>query len=230
MVPVEGDGLKPIEELTPRRQRRRERNTLSLKKAARDVFERKGYVDTVVQDIIDEADVGRGTFYNYFDSKDVVFGELIDGLVDALVVAGTEIGDERSIRTRLQVSMRQMLSVAKKNRKLLGAVEQAIHVSHSHATRWAKLRFRLEEAIRRDLDWCKRHGFIAPTTATDVLSMILAGMVESTILEAPARPGTNLTEVEDVLVETYWNAVFRPHELAWDYIIEPGGLPKAIFE
>src|SRR5690625_2959657 len=38
-------------------------------KTAQQLFLKKGYFGTSVQDIIEEAEISKGTFYNYFDSK-----------------------------------------------------------------------------------------------------------------------------------------------------------------
>lgn len=45
---------------------------------ARDVFARRGYHQTTIDDIVGHAGVARGTFYLYFDDKRAVFAELID--------------------------------------------------------------------------------------------------------------------------------------------------------
>ena len=50
-----------------------------LFRAALDLFARKGFTETTVGDITDAADVGKGTFFNYFPSKDhilLAFGEM----------------------------------------------------------------------------------------------------------------------------------------------------------
>lgn len=45
---------------------------------ARDVFARRGYHQTTIDDIVLQAGVARGTFYLYFEDKRGVFSELID--------------------------------------------------------------------------------------------------------------------------------------------------------
>lgn len=47
-----------------------------LLEAATKLFTNKGYKKTKVSQITNEANVGTGTFYNYFDSKDDVFLEI----------------------------------------------------------------------------------------------------------------------------------------------------------
>ena len=53
---------------------RRERQSLErrerLFRAALDLFARKGFAETTVEDITNAADLGKGTFFNYFPSKE----------------------------------------------------------------------------------------------------------------------------------------------------------------
>src|ERR1700675_703234 len=53
-----------------RRERRGAETRESLFCAALDLFARKGFTETTVEDITEAADVGKGTFFNYFPSKD----------------------------------------------------------------------------------------------------------------------------------------------------------------
>src|ERR1700680_70580 len=62
-----------------RRERRSGDTREALFRAALDLFARKGFTETTVEDITDAADVGKGTFFNYFPSKDhilLAFGEM----------------------------------------------------------------------------------------------------------------------------------------------------------
>lgn len=53
-----------------RRQRRASQIRERLFRAALDLFAQHGFADTTVEDITNAADVGKGTFFNYFPSKD----------------------------------------------------------------------------------------------------------------------------------------------------------------
>src|SRR5260370_12753159 len=62
-----------------RRQRRSAEIRERLFRAALDLFANKGFLEATVEDITEAADVGKGTFFNYFPSKDhilLVFGEM----------------------------------------------------------------------------------------------------------------------------------------------------------
>ena len=65
---------------------RRERKKLLSRKAILDAavreFSRKGFKETSVADIMNAADLGIGTFYNYFESKEEILMCLLGCLVD----------------------------------------------------------------------------------------------------------------------------------------------------
>lgn len=74
-----------------RQTRRREATRSKLVEAARTLFARQGVDNTRIQEITDEADVGFGSFYNHFESKEAIVeavlaetvaahGAAIDGL------------------------------------------------------------------------------------------------------------------------------------------------------
>jgi AcrR family transcriptional regulator len=71
-----------------RRERRTAETRERLFRAALDLFARKGFSETTVGDITEAADVGKGTFFNYFPSKDhilLAFGEMQLAKLEAAV-------------------------------------------------------------------------------------------------------------------------------------------------
>src|SRR5215475_6656634 len=67
-----------LRDSTNRFDRRREKTRVELLEAAKRVIARKGYHNTRIADIASEADVGLGTFYLHFKTKNEIFIELID--------------------------------------------------------------------------------------------------------------------------------------------------------
>jgi AcrR family transcriptional regulator len=71
-----------------RRQRRSAEIRERLFRAALALFAQKGFSETTVEDITEAADVGKGTFFNYFPSKDhilLAFGEMQLGKLEAAI-------------------------------------------------------------------------------------------------------------------------------------------------
>ena len=69
----------PPRRLSGRRARRQAETRARILRAALDLFARQGFFSTTVEQITEAADVGKGTFFNYFPSKEHVlagFGEV----------------------------------------------------------------------------------------------------------------------------------------------------------
>lgn len=63
---------------TGRRERRAAETRLRLFRCALDLFAKHGFSSVTVEDITEAADVGKGTFFNYFESKDHVLGVMAE--------------------------------------------------------------------------------------------------------------------------------------------------------
>jgi AcrR family transcriptional regulator len=77
--PLRRTRRKPGPPAATRRERRSAELRERLFRAALSLFGSKGYAETTVEDITEAADVGKGTFFNYFPSKEhilLAFGEM----------------------------------------------------------------------------------------------------------------------------------------------------------
>jgi AcrR family transcriptional regulator len=75
-----------------RRERRAAETRLRLFRCALQLFAERGFPNVTVEDITEAADVGKGTFFNYFESKDHVLGVMAEIQVgkmrEALLLGG----------------------------------------------------------------------------------------------------------------------------------------------
>jgi len=71
-----------------RHARRREQTRAKLVQAARTLFARQGVDNTRINEITDEADVGFGSFYNHFESKEAIVEAV---LVETVAAQGAAI-------------------------------------------------------------------------------------------------------------------------------------------
>jgi AcrR family transcriptional regulator len=70
-----------------RRARRKAETRAKLLEAAQAVFARQGIDATRINEITEEADVGFGSFYNHFESKDAVVAAVVEDAAGAIGVA-----------------------------------------------------------------------------------------------------------------------------------------------
>ena len=75
--PVSEEDPGALDGRAARAERRRTQRREAILEAAKAVFRDKGYHQASVHDIIDGAQIARGTFYLYFSSKQDLFGELV---------------------------------------------------------------------------------------------------------------------------------------------------------
>jgi AcrR family transcriptional regulator len=61
-----------------RRERRAAETRLKLFRCALQLFAERGFSNVTVEDITEAADVGKGTFFNYFETKDHVLGVMAE--------------------------------------------------------------------------------------------------------------------------------------------------------
>jgi AcrR family transcriptional regulator len=88
-----------------RKKRRSLRNRKKIKESGLDVFAEKGVCDARIEDITETADLGKGTFYSHFESKDVLFAELLEDSVQkliGLIETGCGKNDAKDIRSTLE--------------------------------------------------------------------------------------------------------------------------------
>jgi len=79
---------------------RRERRTADIRQrlfdAALKLFAERGFLKTTVEDITEEADVGKGTFFNYFPSKEQLLDSFSDSRIEKIRRALAAITKEES--------------------------------------------------------------------------------------------------------------------------------------
>jgi AcrR family transcriptional regulator len=122
MVRAMGETAASPTSLTLRGQRTR----AALVQAARTVFEQRGYHDTRVVDITKVAGVAYGTFYTYFDSKELIFAEVVDGLYrDFRAEASADPEATPSdLAARIERTNRGYLRAYRKNARMMAVLDQ----------------------------------------------------------------------------------------------------------
>src|SRR5678810_733372 len=87
--------------LPGRRERRAAQTRVKLFRSALRLIAKQGLNNVTVEDITEAADVGKGTFFNYFESKEHVFGVMAEiqlGKVKEALIR-SEAGNETTFAT-----------------------------------------------------------------------------------------------------------------------------------
>lgn len=118
-------------EIGPPRSARGRRTREALLRAAREVFDERGFLDARTTDIADAAGVAHGSFYTYFrDKEDALAAVLAEAQQELLRPqasgAGAADGDPL---VAIRAGHRAYLTAYRRNARLMAAMEQAALVS-----------------------------------------------------------------------------------------------------
>jgi AcrR family transcriptional regulator len=165
-----------IPELTPRGQRTR----AALVSAAARVFERDGFLDARITDIAATAGVASGSFYTYFDSKDAIFREVVDELIDELYQQ-SHVGDLAGPDpvARIAAANRLFLESFARHARLYAVVIQVASFNpdfrqHRQASRQAFV-----DRAARGLRQLQKSGQADRSLDAGLVAALLCGMVEN---------------------------------------------------
>ena len=126
-----------------RRQRRSSEIRERLFRAALDLFANKGFLETTVEDITEAADVGKGTFFNYFPTKEHVLATYGEERVAAMECALDEArAGKRPVLAVLKNLIGDLAGHSSESPDLLRAIFAA-HLSS------APIRAHLQQRLRR---------------------------------------------------------------------------------
>jgi AcrR family transcriptional regulator len=154
-------------------ERRKERTRQDLLAAAVRVLARKGFHDTKIADIASEADVGVGTFYLHFETKDALFDALVDDTVHRLKAAidGARAAAREPI-ARMRLANVAFCRFAHENREVFRIV-------FGHAAAYHDVIRRAQDLFAADIEENVREGVAAGVFApvpTDVAAQAVVGM------------------------------------------------------
>lgn len=207
----------------PQTNRGHERRA-ELLAAARRVFEREGFLDARVADIVAEAQVAHGTFYSYFDSKDAIFRELTEAVVAQMLAdfrANLATGDRGgSTYDRIREGVRQYVALYRPNARMLALTEQV--GTFTHEMRDLRLRVRgeflawVEHGMKRQ----QAAGEADPGVDPHLMVEVLGNMMDHTCYVSFAL-GKQFDE--DALVETLTTVWSRAIAVSPDRPGTPGG-------
>lgn len=162
---------------------RRERMRRRLFESALQVVAKKGPAATSIDDVIQAAEVSRGTFYKYFDAADTLFDALALEVADEIVrMAEPAVVDIADPAQRVAVGMRLTIHLARSNPQVGGFLVRL---------GWPEMRRggSLLDPLQRDLRQGIRKGSFASMPmrlAINIVSMTVLGTVHAVLeMRAP---------------------------------------------
>lgn len=196
-----------------RRERRKEETRRQIFQAAMRLFERKGVHDTTVEEITQAADVGKGTFFNYFPSKEAIFSALAErqmGILDRAVERAQAAASIRPVMIemakelaagpgRSQIMLRSLLGLALNNKMLFELFTRVL----------AKGRERVMVIVARGQEL----GEIRPELDPEEVSRCLQHTIFGTNFIWAASKPSDLMEWHERSLDIFWRGIATPKGL-----------------
>jgi AcrR family transcriptional regulator len=122
------------------------RTRTALVEAAREVFERDGFLAARITDITALAGVAAGSFYTYFTSKEDVFAAVMAEVQEEMLHPGLrEVGDRDDPLAVIESANRAYLAAYRRNARLMALMEQVAHIDEE----FRRLRLRRARAFEQ---------------------------------------------------------------------------------
>lgn len=155
------------------------------------MISRKGYHDTRIADIAEEADVGLGTFYLHFKTKNEIFIELTErGAGELLDLTRQAKAGVRTAAEKLAITVNTVLDAAAENR-------EAFRIVFGHGPAFLDVMVRVHEMFIEDL-----RADLAPTAGAkaDAIANLTIGMLSQAISWLLERSSLSLAELKEITV------------------------------
>lgn len=171
---------KPERPSTPRNPE----STISrILDAALDVFSRKGYHDTRLDEIVTEANTSKGSIYFHFPNKEQLFLALVDQFANLLERRIIEaIKEERKAMSKVQAALEACLSTfGRYRRQAKVLLVQASGLGNAFEQKRLEINERFASLIGSYLEEAIQNGEIAPVD-TDIVAYAWMGAIYNTVI------------------------------------------------
>ena len=197
-----------------RRDRKAAETRVRLFRCALQLFSQRGFSNVTVEDITEAADVGKGTFFNYFESKDHVLGVMAEIQIGKVreALAQAETGKE-SVRAVLQHMYQRLAEEPGRSpdlaRTLISsflASEQVRKLVDGHMAGGRRF-------VSQILEIGQDRGEIDPRLKPEQLAILLQQTFLGTILLWSLRGDPSLKTASEHAFQHFWRAVAAPADL-----------------
>lgn len=194
-----------------RRERRAAETRLKLFRCALQLFAERGFPNVTVEDITEAADVGKGTFFNYFESKDHVLGVMAEiqlGKVRA-AMAEAESG-KRSIHSALHNLITRVSEEPGRSPELARALLSAFLASTVRELLGRNMS-EGRQMVGRIIELGQQRGQVDPKLKKEQVALHLQQAFMGTLLLWSLRGEQKLQTAIEASFQHFWRAIAVKH-------------------
>ena len=162
------------------RSRKGERTRARLLVAAKEVFEKSGFLNARVSDIAEQAGLSHGSFYHYFDSKEEIFREVAETVEERLSAPlGDVILDRNSNATpveRISEAVRRHMQSYRDQAPIMGVIEQVYRYDEQVKAARIRRHRHYNQQVELAIAQLQRRGVADARLDPAVASLVLGSM------------------------------------------------------
>lgn len=194
-----------------RRQRRAAETRLRLFRCALQLFSERGFFNVTVEDITEAADVGKGTFFNYFESKEHVLGVMAEIQIGKVreALAQAETG-KLAMRTVLQRLFQRLAEEPGRSPDLARTVISSFLASEGVRVVLREQMARGRESLAAIFAIGQRKGEINSRLKKEDLALLVQQQVLGTILLWSLGGESRLETAMERAFQHFWRAIAQP--------------------
>ncbi len=159
----------------------REATRARILKAARELFARQGFHQTALPDLLEAADVARGTFYLHFDSKEAAFAALLEDFLQRLSasVGPVTTRSPEAARDELLANIERALALVDDERDLSRLLFAEVSIPDELRQHLDRFFSGVAALIQRALDHGQRLGLVRPGDTALRARFLLGVLIEA---------------------------------------------------
>jgi TetR/AcrR family transcriptional regulator, fatty acid metabolism regulator protein len=186
---------------------------------AKKLFSKNGYYETQISDIVEEADIARGTIYQYFENKEGIFTTLIDGFYtqwEKMVSIGSAGIDLQNIDPvdYLKHRVKMTLVFFKSDPELCNIMlKMGQGLSQQFDMNMKRFEKKIINLITRDLELGVRNGNVRKDINIDLAVSLLGGAImrvayDFFVVKRRERADFDVDRIADEIASIYTNGIF----------------------
>jgi AcrR family transcriptional regulator len=151
-----------------------------LVSAAKEIFERDGFLDARISDIAERAGLSHGSFYHYFESKEEVFREVALAVDERLTAPMYDVIFDRTFKAgtyeRLRTAIRMHLERYRDEARIMGVVEQVSRIDPEVGAARFERHLVSNDDVKKAIEALQRQGLADRRINPEIAAAALGSM------------------------------------------------------
>lgn len=196
---------------TGRRQRRASETRLKLFHCALALIAERGLPNVTVEDITEAADVGKGTFFNYFETKDLVLGVMSEIQIGKIREANSQaLQGNDPVRLLLRNLARKLAEEPGRSPALARALISSFLGSASVREILKRTMLEGRKTVGEIIALGQKRDEIRPDLKQEKISMQFLQSVMGTVLVWSLHETPSLSSLIDDSFQHFWRSIAVP--------------------